>query len=68
MIVSGLLIDLEGELVQEWLQQRTPFDAVVDGANVAMNQHNFSFFQVRGLLSSLKKNLIIEVLIYSFWF
>ena len=34
MIVSDILIDWEGELIYEWLQQHGPFDVVVDGANV----------------------------------
>ena len=50
MIVSDILIDWEGELVQEWLQRHGPFDAVVDGANVGLiNQHSFKFSQVSGL-------------------
>jgi proteinaceous RNase P len=51
MIISSILIDLEGDLIQEWLQQNGPFEAVVDGANVALiNQRSFSFFQVNGML------------------
>jgi hypothetical protein len=51
MIVSGILIDLEGDLIQDWLQKHGPFEAVVDGANVGLiNQHSFSFFQVSGML------------------
>ncbi|XP_041028205.1 proteinaceous RNase P 1, chloroplastic/mitochondrial-like [Juglans microcarpa x Juglans regia] len=40
---------------QEWLQQRAPFDAVVDGANVSMNQHNFSFFQLNSIVKKLRQ-------------
>ena len=51
MIVSGILIDLEGDLIQDWLQKNGPFEAVVDGANVGLiNQHSFNFFQVSGML------------------
>jgi hypothetical protein len=51
MIVSDILIDLEGELIQEWLQKYGPFDAVVDGANVGLvSMHSFSFYQVSGIL------------------
>lgn len=46
-ITSQILTNLEGELIQEWLQQHGPFDAVVDGANMSLiNQNTFSFFQV----------------------
>ena len=51
IIVSDILIDLEGELIQEWLQMYGPFDAVVDGANVGLvSMHTFSFYQVSGIL------------------
>ncbi|KAB1226631.1 Proteinaceous RNase P 1, chloroplastic/mitochondrial [Morella rubra] len=41
---------------QEWLQQRGPFDAVVDGANVGLtNQHDFSFFQLNNVVKQLRQ-------------
>lgn len=43
------MTDLEGDLIQEWLQQHGPFDAVVDGANVGLiKADTFNFNQVRG--------------------
>ena len=36
-------------LVQDWLQEHGPFDAVVDGANIGLiNNHSFNFTQVSG--------------------
>lgn len=75
--VSGILTNLEGALIQEWLQQHGPFDAVVDGANVGLvNQRDFNFFQVTGLLiTSLSRVILLvlswnhaaSVLTYFFW-
>jgi proteinaceous RNase P len=78
MIISSILIDLEGELIQEWLQQHGPFEAVVDGANVSLiNQRSFSFFQVSEMLrisfmpllsfESFKAKSMNWVLIDFFW-
>lgn len=47
VICIDILTNFKGALIQDWLQQHGPFDAVVDGANVGLiNQHKFSFFQV----------------------
>lgn len=41
---------------QEWLQQNGPFEAVVDGANVALiNQRSFSFFQLNTVVKQLRQ-------------
>lgn len=46
------LTNFEGGLIQEWLQQHGPFDAVIDGANVGLsNKQNFGFFEVISYLS-----------------
>ncbi|GKF37457.1 proteinaceous RNase P 1, chloroplastic/mitochondrial, partial [Tanacetum coccineum] len=36
----------------EWLQRHGPFDAVVDGANVGHNKHNFDFNQLKSAVNS----------------
>ncbi|PIN21640.1 Ribonuclease P [Handroanthus impetiginosus] len=41
---------------QEWLQRHGPFDAVVDGANVALsNQHSFSFSTIKRVVNRLRQ-------------
>ncbi|CAA2994736.1 proteinaceous RNase P 1, chloroplastic/mitochondrial-like isoform X1 [Olea europaea var. sylvestris] len=41
---------------QEWIRHHGPFDAVVDGANVGLiNQHNFSFSQLKHVMYHLRK-------------
>ncbi|GMY32259.1 proteinaceous RNase P 1, chloroplastic/mitochondrial-like isoform X3 [Fagus crenata] len=51
-----ILIDLEGELIQEWLQKYGPFDAVVDGANVGLvSMHTFSFYQLNSVVKQLRQ-------------
>ncbi|KAF7143792.1 hypothetical protein RHSIM_Rhsim05G0111800 [Rhododendron simsii] len=43
-------------LIQKWLQQHGPFDAVVDGANVGLvNQHDFNFFQLNSVVRQLQR-------------
>lgn len=52
-----LLTHEEDELVQEWLGRHGPFDAVIDGANVGLvNQHNFSFYQVKKMLRIISQS------------
>ncbi|XP_031393740.1 proteinaceous RNase P 1, chloroplastic/mitochondrial-like isoform X2 [Punica granatum] len=41
---------------EEWLRQHGPFDAVIDGANVGMqNQHYFSFFDLNSTVNQLRQ-------------
>ncbi|RVW15723.1 Proteinaceous RNase P 1, chloroplastic/mitochondrial [Vitis vinifera] len=55
-IASQILTNLEGELIQEWLQRHGPFDAVVDGANVSLiNQKSFSFFELNSVVNRLRQ-------------
>ncbi|KAI7991673.1 hypothetical protein LOK49_LG12G00245 [Camellia lanceoleosa] len=51
---NGILTNLEGALIQEWLQRHGPFDAVIDGANVGLiNRHNFNFSQLNSVVNQL---------------
>lgn len=55
-IASQILTNLEGELIQEWLQRHGPFDAVVDGANVSLiNQKSFGFFELNSVVNCLRQ-------------
>ncbi|XP_020596733.1 proteinaceous RNase P 1, chloroplastic/mitochondrial [Phalaenopsis equestris] len=41
---------------QSWLDRYGPFDAVIDGANVGLNnQHKFSFFQLNYIVNELRQ-------------
>ncbi|GER38059.1 pentatricopeptide repeat-containing family protein [Striga asiatica] len=41
---------------QEWLRQRGPFDAVIDGANLGLaNQHKFSFPEIARVVNQMRQ-------------
>ncbi|CAA0838507.1 Proteinaceous RNase P 1-chloroplastic/mitochondrial [Striga hermonthica] len=41
---------------QEWLRQRGPFDAVIDGANLGFaNQHKFSFPEIARVVNQMRQ-------------
>ena len=64
IIANKLLTDLLIEMIQDWLQQHGPFDAVADGANLRLiNQQTFSFSQVSCLLSNSYETTSLSFLI-----
>ncbi|KAF9609734.1 hypothetical protein IFM89_018182 [Coptis chinensis] len=41
---------------EDWIRRNGPFDAVIDGANVSLNNsHSFSFFQLNSVVERVKR-------------
>lgn len=55
----------EGEIIQVWLEKHGPFDAVIDGANVGIENDHFSFIQVICLFNKFIDNEFLREIIFS---
>ncbi|KAG9147766.1 hypothetical protein Leryth_018820 [Lithospermum erythrorhizon] len=54
--IERLQTNVEGSIIQEWLQKHGPFDAIVDGANIGLaNQHHFNFSQLKSIVNQLRQ-------------